>query len=221
MRAASRRPRCSISSSRRGSSRRRDREARGRPGEHSGLRGYDGLRPGSAIYSADCRSRSSSVPAHGTIYDGVQRRSRSSATPPGAATSRRESTSPLSIARKSGPSRPPSRGAKVSERNDRHDARNRLVLHRVLVPPTSRAPSSGAPAGSYAIDEVIARVIAESGKEIPLALYHRWPVRKGRPYRERIPLASAHHGQRSSIPSSPRRRAAPSSCREDSAPGRR
>ncbi len=59
--------------------------------------------------------------------------------------------------------------------------------HRVLAPP----PAAGtlvwvAPAGEYTLQEPIARLTDARGRETPLYLWHRWPVRKVRPYRERL-----------------------------------
>ncbi|MDO9176128.1 MAG: V-type ATP synthase subunit A, partial [Actinomycetota bacterium] len=56
----------------------------------------------------------------------------------------------------------------------------RTIVHRVMAPPQT-VPSRVAEvlsAGSYTIDEVLARL--ESGAEITMS--QRWPVRRGRPY---------------------------------------
>jgi V/A-type H+-transporting ATPase subunit A len=59
--------------------------------------------------------------------------------------------------------------------------------HRVLVPPhVSGKLIELAPAGEYTLKDVIGRVRPEQGEDIPLYLWHRWPVRRVRPYRERL-----------------------------------
>jgi V/A-type H+-transporting ATPase subunit A len=72
-----------------------------------------------------------------------------------------------------------------------------LVVHHVLTPPdVSGEILDLAPPGEYTIEQPIARVRAGSGIR-KLRLYHRWPVRKPRPYRRRddavVPLVT---GQR-------------------------
>jgi V/A-type H+/Na+-transporting ATPase subunit A len=70
--------------------------------------------------------------------------------------------------------------------------------HRVLVPPgvAGEVTYLAAP-GNYTLKDVIARVRNPKGRETELFLWHRWPVRKGRPYRERLlPAAPLITGQR-------------------------
>ncbi|TCT23852.1 V-type ATP synthase subunit A [Thiobaca trueperi] len=60
------------------------------------------------------------------------------------------------------------------------------VLHRILVPPHVVGDLVEiAPAGSYDIESTIARVRDQRGTSHRLSLYHRWPVRKPRPYLKR------------------------------------
>ncbi len=72
-----------------------------------------------------------------------------------------------------------------------------LVEHRILVPPgISGQVTWVAPDGDYTVDEVVARVKGEQG-ERELKMYHRWPVRRARPIRERLmPYAPLITGQR-------------------------
>ena len=61
-----------------------------------------------------------------------------------------------------------------------------LVEHRVLVPPgISGKVTWAAPDGDYTVEDVVARIKGEKG-ESELKMYHRWPVRKARPIRERL-----------------------------------
>ena len=55
------------------------------------------------------------------------------------------------------------------------------ITHRVLVPPSVSGKISGLSEGDYTVSEVIARV---SGK--PLRLMHEWPVKKQRPFVEKL-----------------------------------
>ena len=57
------------------------------------------------------------------------------------------------------------------------------VLHRVMVPPDVKGTlTEVAPAGSYTIDDVIARL--DDGTEIKMSQW--WPVRYGRPYKRKL-----------------------------------
>ena len=61
------------------------------------------------------------------------------------------------------------------------------IEHRILVPPeTAGTLASIAAAGEYTLDAVIA-VVEDRGIRHELRLYHRWPVRRRRPYQERRP----------------------------------
>ncbi len=72
------------------------------------------------------------------------------------------------------------------------------VEHRVLVPPhVSGVLIELVPQGEYTLNDIIARVRPEQGDDIPLYLWHRWPVRRVRPYRERLlPTEPLITGQR-------------------------
>jgi V/A-type H+-transporting ATPase subunit A len=57
------------------------------------------------------------------------------------------------------------------------------VLHKILVPPGMRGElEEVAPAGVYDIEATIAHVRSAKGQTHRLGLYHRWPVRRPRPY---------------------------------------
>ena len=62
-----------------------------------------------------------------------------------------------------------------------------LIEHRIMVPPTHPGGKvlEAVDEGDYNIEEVIATV-AKDGQKRDLKMYHRWPVRKGRPYSERF-----------------------------------
>jgi V/A-type H+-transporting ATPase subunit A len=60
------------------------------------------------------------------------------------------------------------------------------IQHRVLVPPGIKGELEElAPSGDYDLESVIAHVRDDQGQTRRLRLYHRWPVRKARPYRKR------------------------------------
>jgi V/A-type H+-transporting ATPase subunit A len=64
-----------------------------------------------------------------------------------------------------------------------------FIEHRVMVPPDLEGTfSEVAPAGEYVVDHPVV-TLKKNGQELPIRLYQKWPVRKGRPYRERQPHA--------------------------------
>jgi len=70
--------------------------------------------------------------------------------------------------------------------------------HRVLAPPLVQGTLTYlAPPGDYTLNETIARVRTPQGKVVSLYLWHRWPVRRVRPYRQRLlPTEPLITGQR-------------------------
>ena len=72
------------------------------------------------------------------------------------------------------------------------------IEHRVLTPPgVAGEITFMVQAGAYTLNDVIARVKDSRGRETELFLWHRWPVRRGRPYRERLlPTEPLITGQR-------------------------
>jgi V/A-type H+-transporting ATPase subunit A len=62
-----------------------------------------------------------------------------------------------------------------------------VIEHRILVPPGRRGTLVYiAGPGEYGLEDVIGRV-ASDGTESDLSLYHRWPVRRGRPIAKLLP----------------------------------
>jgi V/A-type H+-transporting ATPase subunit A len=60
------------------------------------------------------------------------------------------------------------------------------ILHRILVPPGMGGElSEMVGACDITVDGVIARIKSDHGATWPLRLFHRWPVRSPRPYRQR------------------------------------
>ncbi len=61
-----------------------------------------------------------------------------------------------------------------------------IIEHRILVPPDSSGTViEHAPDGEYSIDDTLVRIKTASGPVEDLKMYHRWPVRKPRPYQSR------------------------------------
>lgn len=73
-----------------------------------------------------------------------------------------------------------------------------LIEHRILVPPTYAGELLELKAGTFKVTEPIGKIRNKEGEEKELTLMQRWPVRIGRPYKEKIsPEEPLITGQRS------------------------
>ena len=72
-----------------------------------------------------------------------------------------------------------------------------VVLHKIMVPPNMKGTVKDIRSGSFNVTETIAVLTTEDGKDVPLTMIQKWPVRVGRPYEKKYsperPLCS---GQR-------------------------
>lgn len=62
-----------------------------------------------------------------------------------------------------------------------------LVLHKIMVPPGISGVLEEIRSGEFTVEETIAMVRDAQGKRHELKLMQRWPVRKARPYTEKLP----------------------------------
>ncbi len=60
-----------------------------------------------------------------------------------------------------------------------------VVLHKIMVPPGITGKLKSIDSGAYTVEETVAVVETEKG-DVPLQLMQRWPVRKGRPYAQKL-----------------------------------
>ena len=71
------------------------------------------------------------------------------------------------------------------------------VKHKILVPPGVSGTIVSIASGDYKLEDPIGKLRTDKGEEIPLMLYQRWPVRKGRPYvKKHAPTMPLVTGQR-------------------------
>ncbi len=163
-------------------------------GDRASIQVYEdttGLAPGTNIYSAGVPLSVELGPGLlGTIYDGVQR--------------------PLEVIRDTS-DQYIKRGIHVSALDrDRkwefmpciHDGgeieggeligtvqETELIEHRVIVPPQVGGTVTWvAPEGAYTVDDVVLKYRDASGVENGVKMHQRWPVRRPRPVRGRLPL---------------------------------
>ena len=60
-----------------------------------------------------------------------------------------------------------------------------IVEHRIMVPNGMKGKIVSAKEGDYTIEETVAGLETEKG-DMPVCMLRKWPVRKGRPYREKM-----------------------------------
>ena len=136
----------------------------------------------------------------GRIYDGIQRPLDEIAKKSGAFIGRGITTTPVDMKKK----------YKFTPSVNKDDTilggsilgaveETPLLTHKILVPPNypEATITEIAKEGNYDLEHIIANATNKNGNKIELKMYHKWPVRKPRPYSERydptIPLIT---GQR-------------------------
>ena len=62
---------------------------------------------------------------------------------------------------------------------------SKVIEHKILVPPAIRGKLLELKEGEFTVDECIARVQTDAG-DVELPMMQKWPVRKGRPYKEKL-----------------------------------
>ncbi|MCL2105999.1 MAG: V-type ATP synthase subunit A [Oscillospiraceae bacterium] len=62
-----------------------------------------------------------------------------------------------------------------------------VVLHKIMVPQGCEGELLSLREGEYTVTEPIGEIKKSDGGVLPLTLMQKWPVRKGRPYREKLP----------------------------------
>ena len=62
-----------------------------------------------------------------------------------------------------------------------------VVLHKIMVPIGLKGRLKEIKEGDYTVTDTVATLQTESGEDIPLTLMQKWPVRRGRPYKRKMP----------------------------------
>ena len=136
----------------------------------------------------------------GKIYDGIQRPLDDIAKKSGAFIGRGITTSPVDMKKKY-------KFTPLVKKNDTIFGgsilgavqETPLLTHNILVPPTypEATITEIANEGEYDLEHIIVHASSKNGDKSELKMYHKWPVRKPRPYAERydpsVPLVT---GQR-------------------------
>ena len=61
-----------------------------------------------------------------------------------------------------------------------------VVSHKIMVPPNVSGELLELNGGSYTVDEVVGRIKTDKGEVYEVKLMQKWPVRVGRPYKEKL-----------------------------------
>jgi V/A-type H+-transporting ATPase subunit A len=136
----------------------------------------------------------------GKIYDGIQRPLDEIAAKSGAFIGRGIQTTPVDMKKKYHFKPSMKKGDEVGPGSILGTVdETQLLVHSILVPPdhaTGAKLVDIAPEGDYDIEHIVATT-EKAGEKRQLKMYHKWPVRKPRPYAERydptVPLVT---GQR-------------------------
>jgi V/A-type H+-transporting ATPase subunit A len=63
-----------------------------------------------------------------------------------------------------------------------------LVDHKIMVPPDMGGTIEWlAPEGEYTIEETVAKIKTDAGNVAEISMLQKWPVRRGRPYKRKMP----------------------------------
>jgi len=60
-----------------------------------------------------------------------------------------------------------------------------IISHRIMVPPNISGTLSSIESGKFTVDETVAVIETEEGN-VSVTLMQRWPVRRGRPYKQKL-----------------------------------
>ena len=61
-----------------------------------------------------------------------------------------------------------------------------VVNHKIMVPPGMKGTLTAIYSGEHTVEDTVAVITDEKGKEHPVSLMQRWPVRRGRPYQKKL-----------------------------------
>lgn len=62
-----------------------------------------------------------------------------------------------------------------------------VVEQKIMVPPNVEGTVKGIKSGEFTIRDTVVVLEGKNGEEIPLTMVQHWPVRKGRPYQQKLP----------------------------------
>ena len=66
-------------------------------------------------------------------------------------------------------------------------AETESVLHKIMVPPNVSGTIESISSGDYTVDAPIGKLKTDKGETVDITLAQKWPVRRARPYAEKLP----------------------------------
>jgi len=151
-----------------------------------------GIKPGDPVYGIGMPLSVELGPGLlGTIYDGIQRPLVEIQNTCGSFIERGIHVNPLDRDKKWFFKPLVSKGDEVSAGSILGEIQETsLIVHKVMAPPkTSGIISQIVPEGEYKVDSAIAKIKCPDGQEKSLEMFHRWPVRIGRPFTSKRELS--------------------------------
>lgn len=74
---------------------------------------------------------------------------------------------------------------------------NEIIEHKIMVPPALSGKLVKINSGEFTLDDTIAEIEDKNGNKTPVTMLQKWPVRKGRPYKQKLsPSTPLVTGQR-------------------------
>ncbi len=61
-----------------------------------------------------------------------------------------------------------------------------IVSHKIMVPPGIVGTIKEIKGGTYVVTDTVCTVTSKDGKDVPVTLMQKWPVRRGRPYKQKL-----------------------------------
>ena len=122
------------------------------------------------------------------IYDGIQRPLREIMEKAGTNLKRGVWVDPLDRSKKWNFEAKLSAGDKVTSGDVLGTVQeNEVICHKIMVPVGVSGTVKSIKGGEYTVTDTVAVVAAEDGTEHNLTLMQKWPVRRGRPYKKKLP----------------------------------
>ncbi len=64
---------------------------------------------------------------------------------------------------------------------------NEVVKHKIMAPPGTKGKIEELLSGYYTVTDAIGKLISDDGNVTPITMMQKWPVRRARPYKEKLP----------------------------------
>ena len=62
-----------------------------------------------------------------------------------------------------------------------------VIEHRIMIPNGIKGKIIEIYEGEFTVEDTVAKLKTDKGEEIDIKMMQKWPVRRGRPYKEKLP----------------------------------